>query len=96
MTYQTDVDAEADLDGIYEYSLLNHGLQQADRYFVSLYGCFEMLATHPLVGQDVGHILKGARRHTHKEHVIYYEPSDPLLILRILGVNQDPLRQFSA
>ena len=94
-TYQISSHAEADLDNIYTYSLLTHGSRQADKYLASVYSCFETLAAHPYMGTSISYIMVGALRHTHEEHVIYYEPSKPLLILRVLGGAQDPLKQFT-
>ena len=95
ITYRISIHAEKDIDDIYAYSLLNYGLSQADEYLVSLYGCFDMLTTHPYIGTEVNEVLEGAYRHIHKEHVIYYELSlKPLLILRVLGGRQDPLKQL--
>ena len=94
MSYELKSQAEQDLEDIAEYSFLNFGIQQAERYRDSLLSCFATLADNPHIGVDVGHILKGARRHPHKEHVIYYKSSAPLTILRILGATQDPLEQL--
>lgn len=92
--YEISADAQADIDDLYAYSLLNFGIRQADRYIDSLYDCFSMLGDYPSSGRGIDEIVSGARRHTHQEHVIYYRPASPLLILRVLGGAQDPIKQF--
>lgn len=87
-------EAENDLNYIAEYSYLNFGPKQAEDYRAPLKECFEMLAMHPHVGTVVGEVLKGAWRHPHEKHVIYYEAKNPLLVLRVLGERQDPLTQL--
>jgi len=94
MSYEISVDAQTDIDDLYAWSLLNIGVLQADRYLDSLYDCFSMLCEHPQSGKNVDEIVPGACRHTHQEHVVYYKPISPLLVLRVLGGAQEPLKQF--
>lgn len=46
--YQLSEEAEFDLEGIYEYGLLNYGLKQADIYYDGLFERFEQIAKTPL------------------------------------------------
>ena len=94
-TYKLKAHASQDLEDIAIYSFLNFGIRQAERYRDSILACCEMLADNPYIGTDASYILEGARRHLHKEHIIYYEPTSPITILRILGARQDPLEQLN-
>lgn len=94
-SYVISTDAQIDIDDLYAYSLLNFGIKQADRYLDSLYACFSMLCEHPHTGKNVDNIVSGAHRQVHQEHVIYYKLASPLLVLRILGGKQDPIKQLA-
>ncbi|MGI9305106.1 MAG: type II toxin-antitoxin system RelE/ParE family toxin [Gammaproteobacteria bacterium] len=88
-------DAEADLDEIADYTIEKFGLEQARVYKDGLKRAFQLLAENPLIGSDQGHIRPNVRRFVHKSHAIYYRlDGDDVLILRILGPGQDPLRQL--
>jgi toxin ParE1/3/4 len=45
--YSLSSKAAADLDGIYEYTILNFGLEQARMYLQGLHERFATLAEHP-------------------------------------------------
>ena len=55
-SYQLTEDAEGDVDGFYEYSILHFGLQQARDYVSGLHGCFGNLADRPRLGRDFSHV----------------------------------------
>jgi toxin ParE1/3/4 len=46
VTYQLTNKAESEIESIYEYSILNFGLQIAQDYISGLNDCFELLAKH--------------------------------------------------
>tara|TARA_R110000868_G_scaffold190550_1_gene434370 strand:+ start:29073 stop:29366 length:294 start_codon:yes stop_codon:yes gene_type:complete len=94
--FRLTVRAEADVEAIYEYSILNFGLERAGAYFDSLFARFVLLADYPGLGHDYGHIAPGLRRFEQVSHSIYYTRLDDgdVLILRILGQGQDPLRHL--
>ncbi|WP_417483296.1 type II toxin-antitoxin system RelE/ParE family toxin [Maricaulis sp.] len=92
--YRLTIRAEADVEAIYEYSILNFGRERAGAYFDSLFERFALLASYPGLGHDYGHITPGLRRFEQVGHSIYYIRPDhgDVQILRILGQRQDPLR----
>ncbi|WP_417485114.1 type II toxin-antitoxin system RelE/ParE family toxin [Maricaulis salignorans] len=94
--YRLTIRAEADVEAIYEYSILNFGLERASTYFDSLFDRFALLARYPGLGHDYGHITPGLRRFEQARHSIYYSRLDDgdVQILRILGQWQDPLRHL--
>jgi toxin ParE1/3/4 len=86
-------DAFQDIKAIHRYSLRNFGQDRADRYAIDLEACLALLANHPFMGRDFGKVRDGLRRHEHQSHVVYYrQDGDDILILRILGAEQDPGR----
>ena len=90
--------AAEDFAGIYEYSLLNFGLQQAEHYTEDLESALLLLSESPRMGRDASNILAGVRRHEFENHSIFYrERASDILILRILHQNMDVIRhQFGA
>lgn len=79
--------AAEDFTHIFEYSLLNYGVQQADKYTNDLKDCFYLLVSNPLIGVDCGGLFPHMRRHTFQSHNIFYLPFDgEIEIVRILHV----------
>ena len=94
-SYQLTEDAEADVDGIYEYSILHFGLQQARDYVNGLHACLGTLADNPRLGRDYSHVKEHTRRFEYQSHSVYYTiTSDGILVLRVLGASMDPARHL--
>ncbi len=51
-TYQLTNKAESEIEGIYEYSILNFGLRVAQEYMSGLTHCFELLADNHSWGKQ--------------------------------------------
>lgn len=94
--YKLSAAADADIDAIYEYSIVNFGLAVAREYLAELFARFELLADHADWGSDYGHIVPGLRRYEHTSHSIYFTRLDTgdVLIIRVLGARQDPARHL--
>jgi len=85
--------AARDLEDIAEYSTRQFGVQQARIYGEGLLKAIERIAEYPLIGSDQSQVRAGLRRHVHAAHAIYYRVSGSrVIVLRILGPGQDPLR----
>lgn len=93
--YRLSVEAEADLAGIYEYSVLTFGLKKAQEYLFGMNSAFTLLGENRRLGRDCSYIYPHSRRHEYARHVIYYrlEGSD-ILVLRVLHASQDPMINF--
>ena len=70
--YRLSRKAAADVEGIYTYTLEQHGITQARKYLDVLHACFEHLAEHPLLGRRAERIAAGIRRHECQSHVVFY------------------------
>ena len=93
--YRLSKHAEKDLGNIAAYTIQNFGLGQARRYRDGLFKTFEMIADFPLIGSDQSQIKKNVRRHIYESHAIYYRiDGKGIIILRILGPGEDPLRHL--
>lgn len=64
--------AVEDFTEIYEYTLLNFGVMQADQYTDQLESIFNLLVISPLMGYECSDIGDGVRRYNHHQHAIFY------------------------
>ncbi len=93
--YRLTQKATDDLNGIYEYTTVNFGLEQARSYLSGLHGRFEELATHPVLGRNAEPLAPGLRRYPYRSHVVFYVTVDRgVLIVRVLHESMEPQRHF--
>lgn len=93
--YRLTQDAKEDLREIYFYSLRTFGAGQADKYIDNMLNCLSLIREHQELGRSYEHIRAKLRRHEHESHAIYYQIEDvDVLIMRILGAEQDPARHL--
>ncbi|MGR5230591.1 type II toxin-antitoxin system RelE/ParE family toxin [Photobacterium damselae] len=84
--------AAEDFEQIFEYTLLNFGIEQADVYTDSMHNVLLTLVEQPLMGFECTEIAEGLRRHDHHKHAIYYRAqSHDIYIIRILHQQMEPL-----
>ncbi len=96
MTYQLTIKAEADIDIIYENSILDFGWNVASDYIDGLHRCFEMLNEYQSWGNDYGFITSNLKRYEYRSHSVYYQgKGSDILIVRVLGNRQDPARHVN-
>ncbi|OTA14232.1 plasmid stabilization protein [Xenorhabdus vietnamensis] len=87
--------ASEDFEHIFEYTLLNFGVEQADEYTEGMHSALQTLAENPLMGHECPEIAIGLRRHDHQKHAIFYRcQSSEVYVLRILHQQMEPLRHF--
>ncbi|MCY4658475.1 MAG: type II toxin-antitoxin system RelE/ParE family toxin [Acidobacteria bacterium] len=85
--------AAADIDGIYTYTIEQHGLAMARKYVNGLRACFEHLAEYPMLGRQAEQIAPDVRRHECQSHVVFYVPGDiGVTIVRVLHARMDVSR----
>jgi toxin ParE1/3/4 len=93
--YELTRKAEDEIGRIYEYSIVNFGLEVAQKYISGMHNCFELLAGNQSWGNDYGFIKSGLLRYEYRSHSVYYQPAENgILIVRILGNKQDPARNI--
>lgn len=80
-----------DIENIWNYTLLNWSLEQADRYYNLIFDEIEYIADNFESGRDFGHIRKGYRYSKVKAHLIFYKKSHrgEIEIIRVLHENMD-------
>lgn len=85
--------AADDFAAIYEYTLLNFGVRQADAYTKELEKVLALLAKSPLMGPASEEIGKDVRRHDHQRHAIFYRNREhDIFVLRILHQQMESIR----
>lgn len=83
-------DADADLDGIFDYTEAEHGFNQAVKYLSDLDNLFEQLVKNPNLGKERKEIKKGVYSIVEQEHIIFYEIQEEfILITRVLHGRRD-------
>ena len=70
--YSLTPQAKADLEGIWNYTVDNWGIDQADKYIRQLYNQFELLADNPDLGKKRDEVKAGYRSFPEGNHVIFY------------------------
>ena len=83
-SYRLRAHAQNDLEVIWDYTLEQWGAQQAERYFESLFTCFDDLASNPQMGRQREEVLPGMRSFPQGRHIVFYEIDD--LGIEIVGI----------
>ncbi|MGH9606380.1 MAG: type II toxin-antitoxin system RelE/ParE family toxin [Terracidiphilus sp.] len=86
-------EAQADIDGIAEYTTSQWGWRQTDIYLAELEDGFDLLARNPSIGRPCDSIQPGLRRFEAGRHVAFYrvEP-DGIRIVRVLHQQMIPTK----
>jgi toxin ParE1/3/4 len=69
--YSLSSKAAADLEDIYEYTILHFWLEQARVYLFGLHARFQMLAEQPTQGRKADELAPGLRRVEYQSHVVF-------------------------
>lgn len=89
--YRLTHKAENDIESIYEYSILNFGLEVARVYVAGMHECFGVLAENQSWGSDYSAVKSGVLRYEYRSHSVYYQKEKQgILIIRVLGRRQSP------
>jgi toxin ParE1/3/4 len=93
--YSLSAKAATDLDAIYEYTILEFGLEQARKYLIGLHKRFEMLAAQPELGRSAAELAPDLRRSEYQSHVVFYAPkAGGVRIIRVLHESMDVKRHL--
>lgn len=84
--YKLTEDAKADLIRIHQYGVVKFGETQADKYFMTFFDQFELIADQPFLFPSVDFIRKGYRRSVCGADSIYFRiENDTVEIMSIIG-----------
>lgn len=97
MKYQLAPLAESDLTSIFETTITEWGIEQAEKYAKELHSCFEKLATHPNLGTSRSELGSNVKSFSKGSHVIYYrfnKKKNRIEIARVLHERMDVRRHL--
>lgn len=93
--YRLTPAAQRDLDGIFDYTAREWGLEQAVAYVAVIGKACARLAKAPDLAQDCGYIRAGYRRAVVNRHVIYFRVEEyGVAVVRILHQHMDAPRHL--
>lgn len=88
--------AQSDMDGIFDYTVRQWGMEQAVRYTQAVENACTALAKAPVQAPDCSHIRPGYRRGTVGRHFIYFRVEDySIAVIRILHRRMDMPRHLN-
>lgn len=88
--YRLSPAALNDLDGIFQYTVKQWGVEQANRYTDQITAVFEELSKSPQSAPACDHIRPGYRRRSVERHMIYFKTTDyGIVVIRILHERMD-------
>jgi toxin ParE1/3/4 len=88
--YELSVEAEQDIDSIFDYTEEKYGFVQAVKYVADFDNTFERLIQFPSLGRERPEIRQELRSINKDEHVVFYRIlDDRIRIVRILYRQQD-------
>src|ERR1700743_3213789 len=85
--------ADADMDGIADYTRRKHGDRQLALYLNGLETCFARLAEHPGLGTACDGVRPDLREQRHEHHVVFFVAKPyGVRIIRVLHERMDRRR----
>lgn len=83
--------AEYDLEKIWEYTVKEWSMNQAEKYIDSLLSGFEAIGEGKIKGKAIDSVLKGYKKALHGKHYIFFRFSQDNVaeIIRVLHVSMD-------
>ena len=84
--YRLSNEAKEDLIRIHHYGVEKFGMTQADKYFDSLFHCFDIISQRPFAFESVDYIKNGYRRCVCGSESIFYRINNEIVeIIAIVG-----------
>lgn len=85
-SYRLNIQAEEDLTRIFEYSIRQFGLREADKYYEMFFECFSKIASNPFLFPNANHYKKGYRYCVCGVNTIFYKiNADEIELMVIVG-----------
>lgn len=91
-TYSLTRGADADIDGIFDYTAERWGFEQAISYTAGIQGVLTLLTERPRLGRPRQEFAAGLRSIRYERHSIYYRTKPYLIeVLAVVHDAQDAL-----
>jgi toxin ParE1/3/4 len=62
-----------DIDSIWEYTLLNWSISQAEKYYKEIFNSIELICTNPKIGISLNEVKSSHRKRLVGSHMIVYK-----------------------
>ncbi len=98
MTYKLSLKALNDIKNIWNYTLKEWSIEQADRYINLIFDEIEYLSKNPNSGKDYGSVREGYKGSKVKSHILFYryeQLQNQIEIIRILHQQMDVENRLS-
>ena len=93
--YKLSLEADIDLNEIFDYSEEAHGFNQAVEYLHDLEALFNTLALNPKIGRKRPEIKEELYSISEQAHIVFYRIMDThIRIVRVLHGQKDIPKQF--
>ncbi len=93
--YKLSVDADTDLEEIFDYTESYHSFNQAVKYLTNLETVFQSLIVNPHIGRARNKIKQDLYSISEQEHIIFYRiPGNYIRIVRVLHGSKDMPKLF--
>jgi toxin ParE1/3/4 len=93
--FKISLDADIDLEDIYDYTFDNFGEKQAIKYLLELETLFSLLVENPLIGKVRSEIKVGLFSFPKDSHIIFYRiMTGNIRIVRVLHGSKDLPKLF--
>jgi toxin ParE1/3/4 len=83
--------AESDLEDIWNYTVYEWSVEQAEKYLDGLFSCFEGLSEGHINGKAIDYVRKEYKKTLFGKHYIFYKLSNSGIveIIRVLHIRMD-------
>ena len=93
LIYRLSLEADKDLEDIYDYTVSQFGEDQAVKYLLGLEEIFFSLCDNPQMGRERKEIRENLRSVSKESHTIFYRIADThIWIARVLHASRDVIR----
>lgn len=83
--------AQSDIQSIWDYTIEEWSLGQAEKYIDSLFACFDAIADGNTQGKAIDHIRQGYKKAIYGRHIVFFRTGEDQVIeiIRVLHSSMD-------
>ena len=96
MKFELSELALEDIDSIWEYTLLNWSISQAEKYYKEIFDTIELICTNPKSGTSLNEVKASHRKRLVGSHMIVYKVQNEIVFVdRVLHQRMDIENQLN-
>lgn len=82
--------AGRDIEDIWDYTVSEWSINQAEKYTDGLFWCFDSIADGEIQGKAVDHVRPGYKKASYGKHIIFFKNAGDIVeIIRVLHSSMD-------